>query len=276
MNTASRWLAVLFAVLLLGAAVTGRLDRWNDAAIPALSQDRAVTTLEGVQVRAAAAYAIARALGGVIAVAASTTAEGGVGVAGLSVDIGRVLQPAMQLVDAFSDVMMVSLVSLTAQIILIEIMNAYALSVVLPIALGLLAMSLVLRGPPSGAWRRLARLFLLVALAARFALPLSVSATASLSDRFLRQHEQSAEQSVEMARGELPQATGSVFHPSELVGKIDRAVQGILTWMTVFILETIVMPVGLALLVVVVGRAIMVRGLIATLWPRRRAESPVM
>jgi hypothetical protein len=274
MNTASRWLAVLFALLLLAAAVTGRLDRWSDAAVPALSQDRAVATLEGVQVRAAAAYAIARALGGVIAVAASTTAEGGVGVAGLSVDIGRVLQPAMQLVDAFSDVMMVSLVSLTAQIILIEIMNAYALSVVLP--LGLLAVSLALRGPPTGAWRRLARLFLLVALAARFALPLSVSGTAALSDRFLRQHEQSAEQSVELARGELPQATGSVFHPSELVGKIDRAVQGILTWMTVFILETIVMPVGLALMVVVVGRAIVVRGLIATLWPRRRAESPVI
>jgi hypothetical protein len=36
------------------------------------------------------------------------------------------------------------------------------------------------------------------------------------------------------------------------------------------------MPVGLALMVVVVGRAIVVRGLIATLWPRRRAESPVI
>jgi hypothetical protein len=66
---------------------------------------------------------------------------------------------------------------------------------------------------------------------------------------------------------------GSAFHPSELVGKVDRAVQGILTWMTVFILETIVMPVGLALLATWVGRAIMLRGLLATLWPRPRATA---
>ena len=76
---------------------------------------------------------------------------------------------------------------------------------------------------------------------------------------------------MQFARGDLPDATGSAFHPSELVGKIDRAVQGILTWMTVFILETIVMPVGLALLAVFVGRAIMLRGLFGMLWPRRRA-----
>jgi predicted alpha/beta hydrolase family esterase len=75
---------MLLSVLLLGAAATGRLDRWTDAAIPALSQDAAVAALERVQVRAAAAYAVARALGGVIAVAASTTAQGGVGVAGVA------------------------------------------------------------------------------------------------------------------------------------------------------------------------------------------------
>jgi hypothetical protein len=265
---------MLLSVLLLGAAVTGRLDRWSDAAVPALSQDAAVAALERVQVRAAAAYAVARALGGVIAVAASTTAQGGVGVAGVSVDIGRVLQPATQLVDAFSDVMMVSLVSITAQIILVEILDAYALPDVLAIGLGLLAIAVVLPISWSRGWRRLAMLFLFIALAARFALPLSVSATGVLSDRFLRQHEQAAEQSVEFARGGLPDAAGSAFHPSELVGKVDRAVQGILGWMTVFILETIVMPIGLALLATWVGRAIMLRGLITTLWPRRRAEAP--
>jgi hypothetical protein len=185
-----------------------------------------------------------------------------------------VLQPATQLVDAFSDVMMVSLVSITAQIILVEILDAYALPDVLPIGLGLLAAALVLPISWSAGWRRLALLFLFIALAARFALPLSVTATGALSDRFLRQHEQAAEQSVEFARGGLPDAAGSAFHPSELVGKVDRAVQGILSWMTVFILETIVMPIGLALLAMWVGRAIMLRGLIATLWSRRRSLEP--
>jgi hypothetical protein len=258
------------ALLLLAAAVTGRLDRWSDAALPPLSQASAVAALQRVQVRAAAAYAVARALGGLIAVASSTTAQGGVGVAGVSVDIGRVLQPATQLVDAFSDVMMLSLVSLTAQIILIEILNAYALPDLLPVGLALLAVAAMLPTPPAGAWRRLALLFLFLALAARFALPLAVLATGALSDRFLRQHEQAAEQSVQLARGDMPEAAGSAFHPSELVGRIDQAVQGILTWMTVFILETIVMPVGLALLAMFVARAIMLRGLMATLWPRRR------
>jgi hypothetical protein len=261
MKIASPWLTVLIAILLIAAAVTGRLDRWSDAAVPALSRDATVAALERIQIRAAAAYAVARALGGAIAVAASTTAEGGVGIAGVSVDIGRVLQPATQLIDAFSDVMIVSLISLTAQIILIQIMNAYALSAVLTIGLALLAVALVVRSPPSGAWRRLALVFVFAALAARFALPLAVTATGALSDRFLRQHEQAAEQSVQLARGDLPDTAGSAFHPSELVGRIDRAVQGIVSWMTVFILEAIVMPIGFGLLAIFVGRAIMLRGL---------------
>ncbi len=89
-----------------------------------------------------------------------------------------------------------------------------------------------------------------------------MTATGALSDRFLRQHEQAAEQSVQLAHGDLPDAAGSAFHPSELVGRIDRAVQGILTWMTVFILEAIVMPIGLAFLAIFAGRAMVFRGLI--------------
>jgi hypothetical protein len=261
MQTTSRWLIVLIAVLLLAAAATGRLDRWSDAAMPALSQEASVAALERIQVRAAAAYAVARALGGAIAVAASTTAEGGVGVAGVSVDIGRVLQPATQLIDAFSDVMIVSLISLTTQIILIEIANAYALPIVMAVGLALLALALALPARPFGGWRRLALALVFVALAARFALPLAVCATGALSDRFLHPHEQTAEQSVMLARGSLPEAAVSAFHPSEIVGKIDQAVQGILTWMTVFILESIAMPVGFALLAIFFGRAIMLRGL---------------
>jgi hypothetical protein len=261
MKTTPRWLVALIAILVLLAAITGRLDRWTDAAVPTLSKDATVAALERIEVRAAAAYALARALGGAIAVAASTTAEGGVGVAGVSVDIGRVLQPAMQLIDVFSDVMIVALVSLTAQIILIEIMNAYALSTVLAIGLTLLALAFVLPRQPLGGWRRLARAFIFAALAARFALPLAVSATGALSDRFLHQHEQTAEQSVQFARGSLPDAAGAAFHPSEIVGKIDQAVQGVLTWMTVFLLESIVMPVGLALLAIFILRSLMSRGL---------------
>ncbi len=268
MTLAARVAGAALAVLLLAAAWTGRLDRWTDAALPPMTQTAAVDALERVQLRAAAAYAVARGLSGVIAVAASTTAEGGVGVAGVSVDIGRVLEPATQLVDAFSDVMMLSLVAVTAQIILVEILDAYALSAVLPVGLALLAAGLLLPGVLRPGWRRLALLFVFLALAARFALPLAVSGTEMLSDRFLRQHEQAAAQSVELARSNLPQAAGSAFHPSELVARIDAAVQGILTWMTVFILETIVMPVGLALLAVWIGRAILLRGVLAPLWRR--------
>jgi hypothetical protein len=267
---APRLLLLVLALLLLGAAVTGRLDRFTDAGAPALSRDAAVATLERVQLRAVAAYAVARALGGVIAVAASTTAEGGIGIAGMSIDIGRALQPAMQLVDVFSDVMIVSLVSLTAQIILIEMMNAYALSAVLPVGLGLLAVAAVLPAGLGRAWRRLAALFVFLALAARFALPLALSASSALSERFLRAHEQAAEQSVALVRGSLPDAAGSLAHPAEIVSRIDQAVQGILTWMTVFLMEAVVLPVGLALCAVLIGRAIVVRGVLGALWMRPR------
>src|SRR6185437_14288207 len=101
------------AVLLL-LSVTGAVDRGFDRALRPVSPQRATEVLQRVQVRAAAAYAVARALGGVIAVASSTTAQGGIAVAGVSIDVGKALQPASQLLDAFGDVMMASLISVTA------------------------------------------------------------------------------------------------------------------------------------------------------------------
>jgi hypothetical protein len=268
----SRALALAAVAFICAAAVLGRLDVWIDSAFPDVSRNATVERLEVIDARAAAAYAIARGIGGVLAVAESTTAQGGVGIAGVSVDIGQVLQPAIRLIDAFSDVMIVSLISVTAQIVLVEILSAYALAYVLPAGLVLLALALLL---PGIGWRRLAGVVIFVALAARFALPLGVAGTAILSDRFLQPQAQVAEQQVQGMRDSLPDSGALSFHPGEILDRIDRAIQGIITWMAIFLIEAIVMPSVLTLGVLLLARTFLRRSLTERYW-LRPALHPVL
>ena len=288
MRLGLRAVVIVLAAALLLLSASGLMDRGIDRGLPPVSPQHATEILRRVQVRAAAAYALARVLGGVIAVASSTTAQGGIAVAGVSVDVGKALQPASQLLDAFGDVMMASLISVTAQIILIEIADAYALPYLLPVGLGLLIVAALLGSPPGGGWRRFALLVIFLALAGKFVLPAAVSATDLLSQRFLQAHEAEAARDVQLAGQEMPGAGSdtrswydprriadmvAALSPSEIVGKIDRAVQGILTWMTVFLLETIVFPLAITIGLVAAGRVLLRRAVAGTLPFRRPAPA---
>ena len=263
---------VLAVLLLILAGVSGRLDRGVDQVAPALSADETRAALHRIQVRAAAAYVTVRALGRVVAVASSATVNAGVAVGG-SLDIGRVLAPIDQLLETFADVMMASLVAVTAQLVLLDMLDAYALSWLLPAGLAVFAVAVGI----SGAWhrriRRLASMLMMAAVLAKYALPVAVVTTEQLSARFLQHRAEQASGIVEATRTEIAAAeaaseAGRAWYdprrltdqlgslsPNDFVLRIDRAVDAILTWMSAFILETMVMPLAIGLGVIWFARA---------------------
>jgi hypothetical protein len=262
---AVRFAAALVAVALLIGAAGGWLDRGLNDALRPLSPEETRAALHRVQVRAGAAYLAARGLGRVVAVASSATVNAGVGVGG-SLDIGRVLDPIDKLLETFADVMMISVICVTAQIVLVDMLDAYALTLVLPVGLAVLAVAALLGAAPLSRLRRFGTALVVGALLAKLALPISVVTTEALSERFLQHRADQSAQVVQATQADVETARSwydprrlsdqiGATSPSDFVQRIDTAVDAILTWMTVFILETMLMPVAIALGVVFLVRA---------------------
>jgi hypothetical protein len=263
---------VVLVLLLLGLAGTGGLDGGLDRVLRPLSPEVTREALHRIQTRAAAAYVVARGLGRVVAVASSATVNAGIAVGG-SLDIGRVLDPVDKLLDTFADVMMVSLISVTTQLILLDVLDAYALRWLLPAGLLVLALALALASPAHGRLRRIASLLIVAALLAKYALPLSVAGTEALSARFLEPRAAAAEQVVRATESDVAAHTapGAEDHawydprqlgdnldalaPNRFMRQVEQAVDAMLAWMTVFVLETMLMPAGIALAVIAFARA---------------------
>jgi hypothetical protein len=267
---------VVPVVLLMLAAAAGVLDRAVDAFVPPLSPVQARAILHKAQAGAAVAYVAVRALGRVVAVASSTTVNASVGVAvngGASLEVGNVMQPFEQLLDGFGDVLMVSLISVSIQLILVDVFDSFALQWVLPAGLGLLLIALLVRAPASGRLRRLAHLLVAVAILAKLLLPLGAGVTESLSDRFLRERAADSAKVINQTRTDLEAAVPSFdeepgrasYDPRRLTDRlaalspdrlsdslhkitdsVEHAVTASLNWMAVFVLETILFPLATA------------------------------
>jgi hypothetical protein len=264
---------VLAILVLAGAAASGVLDRGLDRVEGPLAPDATRAALHRVQLRAAEAYVTARALGRLVAVASSATVNAGVAVGG-SLDVGRVLDPIDRLLDTFSDVMMASLVAVTAQLILLDMFDATALSLLLPAGLLVLAGAVAWRLCPHSRVRRVASVLILASVLGKVALPVAVSATEALSARFLQHRAEMAAGVVDATRAEVATAEAAAgeaprawydprrltdqlgaLSPNDFAVRADRAVDAILTWMTVFLLETMVMPLGIGVAVAILARA---------------------
>ena len=268
-------IAVPLVVLMLAAA-SGLLDRAVDAVITPLSPAEARIVLHRAQVGAGVAYVAVRALGRVVAVASSTTVNASVGVAvngGASLEVGNVMQPFEQLLDGFGDVLMVSLISVTIQLVLVDVFDAFALQWMLPLGLGLLLLAVLAGAAPGGRLRRLGHALAAGAVLAKLVLPVGVQATEALSDRFLRDRASQSAQVLNQTRVDLTAAIPafdeepgrSWYNPQRLTDRmaalspdrlsdslhritdsVERAVEASLTWMSVFVLETIVFPLTTA------------------------------
>ena len=274
-----RRLAVVATVVaLLFAALTGVLDRTVDAVVAPMSPAEARTVLHRIQLEAGLAYVSVRALGRVVAVASSTTVNANVGAlvnGGASLEVGNVMQPFEQLLDGFGDVLMVSLISVTIQLVLVDVLDAFALQWVLPAGLAVLAVAVLIGAPRSGRLRRLAHALVAGAILAKLLLPVGVQGTELLSDRFLRERAATSSQVLNQTRVDLVAAIPSFeeepgrswYNPqrvtdrmaalsperlstslSRITESVERAVEASLTWMSVFVLETVLFPLAIAAL----------------------------
>ena len=275
-GTPRRMLIVVPLLLLLIAGVSGALDRAVNAVVTPLSPAEARAELHRIQLDAGLAYVSVRALGRLVAVASSTTVNANVGAlvnGGASLEVGNVMQPFEQLLDGFGDVLMVSLISVTIQLVLVDVLDAFALQWVLPVGLGVLLIAMLIQAPVGGRMRRIAHALVAGAVLAKLLLPVGVQGTESLSDRFLRDRAARSETVLNQTKVDLVAALPSFeeepgrswYNPqrvtdrvsalapdrlaaslSKITDSVERAVEASLTWMAVFVLETVLFPLTIA------------------------------
>lgn len=179
-------LAVLCLVLSLGALFVRPEALIGPAALGGMDR-RADEVTEDALERAMAAFAIARGLNAGISVIKDS--EIAVSPAGLGVTLqpGEVLDPADDLVERFGNVMLYSTIALACHRLSLTLGRAFALDVLLPVALLLIGLGLAVPGSigqrllGAGGWTTAAALLL------RIGVPLALIASAAISDRLLAQ-----------------------------------------------------------------------------------------
>ncbi len=212
--------------------------------------------------RALLTFATARALNAVISVVQGT--EVAIEPAGVGVVLtpGQVLDPVNDLVEQFSNLMLMASVSFGVQKVLISIGAHWVVSLLLSIAALVWAL-FHLRRQPAPAW--LSRL-LVILLMTRFAIPVVTIGADGLFRTFMAADYQSSQQVIDTASGNLAKADAPVALPKESPGMLEkfkgwwpqsgdlssryehlkqvaeRAIEHIIKLMVIFLLQTLLIP----------------------------------
>ncbi len=127
--------------------------------------------IDDALLRAASAYALSRSFNAVVSVFEESHLQFQPAGLGISLAIGEILDPINDLVERFSWVMLASLTSLGIQKALVVIGPWFSLTILLPIAIGLLGIALI----PLSHWSRrishLGQAILISVILVRFAVP---------------------------------------------------------------------------------------------------------
>lgn len=263
--------AAVFVLILAGCSWFGVLDSMADRQVDA-----------GLK-RALISFAAARALNAVISVAQGTEVAVEPGGVGVVFTPGEALDPINDLVEQFSNLMLLASVSFGVQKVLLGV-GVYWIVALLLSAAALAWAALRLRRQAASAW--LSRL-LVILLMVRFAVPLTVIGTDWLFRQFMAQDYQASQQVIDTASGRLDTlnadskaAAGNQgmldtirnwwSKNADLKSQFDRlrqaaeqSVEHMIRLMVIFLLQTLVFP--LLLLWLLYG---MVRRLFE--WPATR------
>jgi hypothetical protein len=216
---------------------------------------------------AALTYASARGINALVSVLQSTEVEAGVIVSG-SMTIGEVLDPLNDMIERFSSVMAWVLASLAAQKLLL-LFASHVLFLYLVAVLGVVSLLLIYFGR-SGAQSLVFRCFLVVVFV-RFALGLAVAlnsvADTLLLDQQLRENDQEMGQfqSSILRIDTTADADGddirdavmdfwSSLSLEELKQKISRGIENFINLVAIYLLKTILFPLGFFYMVIFVIR----------------------
>ena len=212
--------------------------------------------------RALLSFATARALNAIISVVQGTEVAVEPAGIGLAFTPGQVLDPVNDLVEQFSNLMLVASISFGVQKVLLSIGAYWQVSLLLSIA-ALGWASFYLRRQSAPAW--LSRI-LVVLLMTRFAVPVVTIGTDTLFHKFMADDYQSSQQVIDAAAGHLGKLDPPVADIDEDQGMLDRlkgwwksngdvkvrferfkqaaeqAIEHIVKLMAIFLLQTLIIP----------------------------------
>ena len=217
---------------------------------------------------AALTYASARGINALVSVLQSSEIEAGVGIVSGAMTIGEVLDPLNDMIERFSSVMAWVLASLAAQKVLL-LVSSHALFLYLVAVLGVASLLLLHYGR-SSAQNLFFRCFL-VAVFIRFSLGLVVALNSGADYLFLDQQLRENDQEMEQFQSNLMQldaagdSDGEDIRDSvinfwrslslnELNQKISRGIENFINLISIYLLKTILFPLGFFYLMIFVIR----------------------
>lgn len=212
--------------------------------------------------RALVSFASARALNAAISVAQGTEAAIEPAGVGFTFTPGEILDPVNDLVEQFSDLMLVASVSFGIQKMLISIGAFWAISLALTLTAAIWANNYA-RGRINSPW---ATKFLVVLLLIRFAVPLVTLGSDFIFDEFMSSEYESSQSFVDTSSKEIDdynqpapgvsQERGIVERlrtwsqnisfespVEELKAAADRTIEHIVNLMVIFTLQTLLLPI---------------------------------
>ncbi|WP_028878315.1 hypothetical protein [Terasakiella pusilla] len=192
---------ILLALILI--CFSGLFDTlYRLSPLPAFEQE-AAGYLADVRERAAYAYAVARTLNATISLLESV--DTGIGV--VSIQPGQVLEPINDMIEQFSDLVLIALASVGVQEILIAVLEDISWTYLLPLALLplLLAPWVGKQGPRL---RRIGLILLVSVIGTRLLIPTLALGGHMISENYLKQDYHQAIAQVETVRAQTNQAMG--------------------------------------------------------------------
>ena len=211
--------------------------------------------------RALVSFASARALNAAISVAQGTEAAIEPAGVGFTFTPGEVLDPVNDLVEKFSDLMLVASISFGVQKILLNMGGFWLVSLSLTLVAVFWARSILL-GTSSSVWTR--RL-LVVLIATRFALPAITLGSDLAFEKFMSAEYQSSQEFIDSSSEEIDEFSQSTTLPAEQGGILERlrnwsqsisfespvenlkaaadsTIEHVVNLMVIFLLQTLLLP----------------------------------
>jgi hypothetical protein len=254
MRVDGKTLIAIVIVILVGLSSTRALDDYVDD-----YTSEAITN-------AAISYATARGINALVSMLQSSEVEAGVGIVSGSMTIGEVLDPLNDMIERFSTIMTWVLASLAAQKVLL-LLASHQMFLYLVAVLGVSALLLLYHGR-SRAQNLVFRCFLVVVFV-RFALGLAVALNSGVDYLFLDEHIQSNGREIENFQSSIMRidvdADSDDIRDSvidfwrglsldELNRKISHGIESFINLVAVYLLKTIILPLGFFYAVILVIR----------------------
>ncbi|MCP4469096.1 MAG: hypothetical protein GY815_00150 [Gammaproteobacteria bacterium] len=254
MQVNGKTLIAIAIVVLVGLSSTRTLDDYVDD-----YTSEAITN-------AAISYATARGINALVSMLQSSEVEAGVGIVSGSMTIGEVLDPLNDMIERFSTVMTWVLASLAAQKILL-LLASHQLFLYLVAVLGISALLLLYHGR-SRAQSLVLRCFLVVVFL-RFALGFAVALNSGVDYLFLDQQLHSNDREIKnfqssIMRVEVDADSDDIrdsvidfwrgLSLDELQRTISRGIESFINLIAIYLLKTILLPLGFFYAVILVIR----------------------